>query len=228
MNAVAPLSATAADEPRRRAVFINCPFDTKFQPLLDTLIFVVVCCDFEPRSAVEDLAGSTPRMLRIVQRLRDSQLSIHDLSRFKGERPRYLARWNMPLELGMAIEMKHAHERKEAPFSHDWLALAPDDLPERMVVSDLNGYDIDRYADRPRLASKTIYWLRARRRELGLPDPRLARAAALAAVDEFVDHELVAGRDANADPLDLWNETVGLAQARREALVADQDVGAGR
>jgi len=35
------------------SVFINCPFDRQYQPLLDAIVFCVVACGSEPRCTLE-------------------------------------------------------------------------------------------------------------------------------------------------------------------------------
>lgn len=70
-----------------KGVFINCPFDSEFEPLFQAIIFSVVSCDFTPRSALETGTVSEPRMDRITRSIFSSKYSIHDLSRCKGEGP---------------------------------------------------------------------------------------------------------------------------------------------
>ena len=55
-----------------------------------------------PRSAVESGTVSEPRIGRIVRALANSKYSIHDLTRCTGEGIENIARFNMPVELGMA------------------------------------------------------------------------------------------------------------------------------
>lgn len=90
-----------------KSVFINCPFDADYAPLFDAIVFATVCCGFMPRSALESGTVSEPRLARILQALFSSKYSIHDLSRCAGEGSDNLARFNMPLELGMAMASLH-------------------------------------------------------------------------------------------------------------------------
>jgi hypothetical protein len=62
-------------------------------------------------------------MARILRAIFESKYSIHDLSRCKGEGVADLARFNMPLELGIAMAYRHLSRRAEG--RHDWLVLAP-------------------------------------------------------------------------------------------------------
>lgn len=122
-----------------KAVFINCPFDTDFAPLFEAIIFAVQACEYKPRSALESGTVAEPRMERIIRAIFTSKYSIHDLSRCKGEGDERLARFNMPLELGIAMARRyHTRGKKER---HDWLALVPEGHVYVKVVSDLAGYD---------------------------------------------------------------------------------------
>ena len=127
--------------PRREPqVFINCPFDNHFEEHRDALILACVGTGFYPTSAIVDGPGSTPRIDRIIDALDGSAMSIHDLSRAKGEGSDNLARFNMPLELGMAMFLAHRE-----PYRHAWLALVPDEVSRTQLISDLNGFDPETY-----------------------------------------------------------------------------------
>lgn len=130
---------TAALEPQS-SVFINCPFDDQFEPLMNAIIFAVVCTGFTPRVANESGDVAVPRLDRICKSLNGSRYSIHDLSRCTGEGDRNLARFNMPLELGMAMGRRFASMEEGGP-GHDWLVLVPDDHAYAKFVSDLAGFD---------------------------------------------------------------------------------------
>src|SRR3954468_5271470 len=112
------------DDPRA-CVFINCPFDGAFTPLLHAIVFTITSCGFVPRSAIESGSGAAPRMERIVRAIEGSRYSIHDFSRCRGEGDANLARFNMPLELGFAMSRRFL--AKAVRDSHDWLVLLPED-----------------------------------------------------------------------------------------------------
>ena len=121
------------------SVFINCPFDRSFEHLLDAIIFSTVCCGFQPRSALESGNTSEPRMRRITRAIFSSKYSIHDLSRCRGEGEFSLARFNMPLELGIAMARRVVTEGTTE--EHDWLLLVPHDHSYLRFISDLGGFD---------------------------------------------------------------------------------------
>jgi hypothetical protein len=120
-----------------KSVFVNCPFDAAYAATFDAILFATVCCGFMPRSALESGTVAEPRMDRITRAIFSSQYSIHDLSRCGGEGDENLARFNMPLELGIAMARRFAGP---AP-RHDWLVLVPRGHAYLRFVSDLAAYD---------------------------------------------------------------------------------------
>lgn len=120
-----------------RSVFIDCPFDSEYLELFDAIFFSTVCCGFLPRSALESGTVAEPRIQRIIQTLRRCKYSIHDLSRCWGEGSDNFARFNMPLELGMAMALRFL----DIDIEHDWLVLVPAGHPYQRFVSDLAAYD---------------------------------------------------------------------------------------
>jgi hypothetical protein len=119
-----------------KSVFINCPFDAAYLSLFDAILFSTVCCGFLPRSAIESGTVAEPRLARITRALFSCRYSIHDLSRCTGEGSENLARFNMPLELGMAMARRFMDAKE-----HDWLVLVPKGHAYLRFVSDLAAYD---------------------------------------------------------------------------------------
>jgi hypothetical protein len=121
------------------SVFLNCPYDSEYQPLFDAAVLATICCGFTPRSALESGTVAEPRMNRITRSIFESKYSIHDLSRCKGEGNANLARFNMPLELGMAMALRSMARR--AVDRHDWLVVVPAGHGYGRFISDLAGFD---------------------------------------------------------------------------------------
>jgi hypothetical protein len=120
-----------------RCVFINCPFDAAYEPNLQAIVLGCVACGFTPRCAIDSGAAAAQRLSRILEGLCSCHLSIHDLSRCQGEGEEAPARFNMPLELGMAIARRHV-----SPDLHpDMLILVPQGHQYVRFVSDLAGID---------------------------------------------------------------------------------------
>jgi hypothetical protein len=86
-----------------RNVFINCPFDDEYLPLLRPLLFTTIYVGLTPRISLESLDSGQPRIDKIVRLIRESRLAIHDLSRLKAKTAGEYFRLNMPLELGIDI-----------------------------------------------------------------------------------------------------------------------------
>jgi hypothetical protein len=89
-----------------RNVFINCPFDEAYAPLLRPILFCIIYLGFDPRIAVERLDGGEPRIEKLFELIEESRFAIHDLSRLKARKAGELFRLNMPLELGLDIGCK--------------------------------------------------------------------------------------------------------------------------
>jgi hypothetical protein len=148
----------APTPPYFKSVFINCPFDAEYLPLFEAILFATVCCDFTPRSALETGTVAEPRMERIARAIFSSKYSIHDLSRCRGEGSEQLARFNMPLELGIA--MAHRYLTQGQPEQHDWLVLVPADHTYAKVVSDLAGFDPKKHDEKVETITQCVMsWL---------------------------------------------------------------------
>jgi hypothetical protein len=164
------LGAGALALRREASVFINCPYDNKFAPIFDAIVFATICCGFLPRCAIESGTTSLPRMSRIVKAMEGSKYSIHDLSRCQGEGDSNLARFNMPLELGMAMTQS-SQARKSA--THDWLVLVPNGHPYKKYISDLAGYDPTEYdGTYATVIPAVMSWLATRPDAVETPTPQ--------------------------------------------------------
>ena len=62
------------------SVFVNCPFDDAYSPLLRPILFVIVDLGLTPRIALETLNSGRPRFEKIVSLIDSSKYAIHDLS----------------------------------------------------------------------------------------------------------------------------------------------------
>ena len=108
------------------------------------MVFAVASHGFVPRSSRETEGNAEPRFLRILRTLSNSKYSIHDLSRFTGEGVDNFARFNMPLELGIACALRFEREQSARP--HNWLLLVPEGFSYQKFVSDLAGFDPSRHS----------------------------------------------------------------------------------
>jgi len=130
-----------------RNVFINCPFDEAYLPLLRPLLFTVICVGLVPRIASERLDSGQPRIQKIVSLIRQSKYAIHDISRMQAKKKGELFRLNMPLELGIDFGCKTFGvgklRRKRC------LILESEPYRFQAAVSDLSGSDIRSHKDKP-------------------------------------------------------------------------------
>ena len=141
-----------------KSVFINCPFDSLFEPLFHAVVLAVAARGFMPRCARETEGEADPRIVRIARGLSESKYSIHDLSRFKGEGELNLPRFNMPLELGMALGIRHLREGSD--HSHNWVALVPTGFLHQRFISDLLGFEAPEHDSQvATVISKVAAWL---------------------------------------------------------------------
>ncbi|MCU0469874.1 MAG: hypothetical protein MUF58_14865 [Arcicella sp.] len=132
-------------------VFINCPFDEEYKPLLHILIFTVHACGFIPRSALEYDDSDDVRILKIKKIISECQYGIHDLS---------LAapRFNMPLELGIFIGCKQFGNPQQR--NKKYLILENQPNQSKKFISDLGGQDVKAHENNPqRLIQGVRDWL---------------------------------------------------------------------
>ena len=184
------------------SVFINCPYDDDYEPLLDAIVFTTVCCGFQPRTADESSDTDVPRMDRILHAVFTSNYSIHDLSRCKGEGEELLARFNMPLELGLAVGRRFVgaafssrassaakkktgaeavgfdREIAELARRHRWLVLVLEEIRYPKYISDLAGFDLQTYDGKiGSIVQRVMAWLMTREGAVPGMSPRLVQKA---------------------------------------------------
>jgi hypothetical protein len=81
------------------------PFDEAYEPLFEALVFTIAACGYRARCALEESESGDIRLDKLVELIRESPRSIHDLSRIEvGDND--LPRFNMPFELGLALGAK--------------------------------------------------------------------------------------------------------------------------
>jgi hypothetical protein len=130
-----------------RNVFVNCPFDEQFLPLLRPLLFTVIYLDLAPRIALERNDSGESRLDKIVELIRESKYSIHDLSRSEAATAGELYRLNMPFELGI----DYGCRLLGPPRLRQKRTLVLESIPHRYkaAISDLSGADVQCHYDEP-------------------------------------------------------------------------------
>lgn len=128
-------------------VFVNCPFDKQYVPLLRPLLFAVVYLGFKPRIATERSDAGESRLEKICGLVRESRYSIHDLSRLKSTKSEEFYRLNMPFELGI----DYGARQYGPPFMGEkrCLILEKSDHDFKKALSDLSGVDIKSHKNEP-------------------------------------------------------------------------------
>lgn len=140
-----------------KSVFINCPFDGHYKRIFNAIVFTVYDCGFIPRSALE-AANNPVRLSRIIQVINDSLYAIHDLSRAGVDSKTGLARFNMPLELGIFLGAKEFGGKQNAMKTY--LMLDRDRYRYQKFISDLSGIDPKAHNNKPETAIiKVRDWL---------------------------------------------------------------------
>jgi len=157
-----------------RSVFINCPFDARYKPLLDAIVFTVHDCGFVARSALEISDSSTPRIEKIIDLIGRCRFSIHDLSRTELDRKTHLPRFNMPFELGVFLGAQKLGTSEQR--SKQCLILDRDKYRYQKFMSDIAGQDILAHGNHPTQAVKAVRnWLSDQRPEQTIPGPTAIR-----------------------------------------------------
>ena len=119
-------------------VFINCPFDDKYTPLFEAILFSVTVSGYRVRCALEENDSGDIRFDKLCRLISESSRSIHDLSRVEvaaGEMPRF----NMPFELGLWLGAKRFGSDDQKAKST--LIFIREDYKLPTYLSDLGGND---------------------------------------------------------------------------------------
>jgi hypothetical protein len=118
------------------AVFLNIPYDNKFKNLYLAYIVGVSALGLVPYATL-GIPGDR-RLDRIFSLIKSCKYSIHDLSRVEIDAaPPRTPRFNMPLELGLAI----AWNRIGSP-SHSWFVFESHLRRAEKSCSDISGTDV--------------------------------------------------------------------------------------
>jgi hypothetical protein len=88
------------------SVFINCPFDDDYKPILRAIVYAIYRCGFFPQTALDEDDGTELRLLKIIRKMKGCRYGIHDLSRIELNNANF-PRFNMPFELGIFFGAKY-------------------------------------------------------------------------------------------------------------------------
>lgn len=133
-------------------VFINCPFDNYYFPLLKPLLFTLIYIDLSPKISETSDSGEV-RLLKIKELMAVSQYSIHDLSRMEPLKSKDYPRFNMPFECGIDFGLRMSNSEFGIK---KFLILEKEQHRYQKVISDISGNDIKAHKNDPEQVVKVI------------------------------------------------------------------------
>jgi len=163
--------------PRRRvspskSVFINCPFDDRFKPILRAIVFAVISSGYYARCALDATDSAEVRVAKIAAMIGECDWGIHDLSRVEigvSGLPRFNMAMELGLHLGARLLGEGRHRRKRA------LILDAERHRYQAALSDIGGQDIEAHGNDPEQAIRCVRnWLSEYRSHGVLPLPGAA------------------------------------------------------
>ena len=138
-------------------VFINCPFDDDYKPLLNAIVFTIHECGFIARCAIEEL-GSQLRIDKIYNIIDECRYGIHDISRTELDSDNNLPRFNMPLELGIFLGCKRYGDDENK--KKQYLIIENQKFQYQKYISDIAGLDVAAHCNKPKsVVSLVRDWL---------------------------------------------------------------------
>ncbi len=138
------------------SVFINCPFDEDYMPMLQAITFAISYAGFIPRSALETSDSGQQRLDKLIDIIRDCRYSIHDISRVEmvdGESTK-LPRFNMPFECGVFFGARYFGS--EAQQTKQLIVLDSEKYRYQKTLSDIAGTDPECHHNSPNEAIACI------------------------------------------------------------------------
>jgi predicted nucleotide-binding protein (sugar kinase/HSP70/actin superfamily) len=121
-------------------VFINCPFDKNYKPLLHSIIFTIIYLGLKPRITLERTDSLEKRIDKICEFIKGSKYGIHDLSRMKSSKKGEFFRLNMAFELGLDYGSRVFSQ--DINSSKKGLILAEQPYHFQAAISDISNLDI--------------------------------------------------------------------------------------
>lgn len=123
------------------SVFVNCPFDEEFAPILEAMLFLIIRAGLRPRLASERLENGESRLDKILSLIEQCKYSVHDLSRSVARKDGDLFRMNMPFELGLDMGRRRAPDPETSDKKFIIFEQNPYEL--KRCLSDLGGVDVE-------------------------------------------------------------------------------------
>ena len=153
------------------SIFINCPFDTQYTPILRAMIFAVYRCGFLPQTALSEDNALDNRLDKIERSIANCRYGIHDISRTEFNE-HDLPRYNMPFELGIFFGAKYFGNKQQK--NKNALIFDVERYRYLEYISDLNGVDIKAHGNDPFTAIREIRdWLKTTSGRTTIPGYKL-------------------------------------------------------
>lgn len=128
-------------------VFVNCPFDADYRPLLLPLLFTIRYLRLQPRIALERFESGESRIAKITELIAEAKYAIHDLSRIRSSKKGEISRLNMPFELGVDWGCRQFGSGRLSEKRIVILEAAR--FTYRAALSDIAGSDIATHRNQP-------------------------------------------------------------------------------
>ncbi len=146
------------DNSFENSVFINCPLDRDYEPILQAILFCIIYLGLSPRLSTERNDSGENRLEKIRGLIKSSKYSIHDLSRCQATKKGEHFRLNMPFELGMDYGCREYCGRGRQ--NKKILILEEKKYRYQATISDLSGCDIEVHsAEFEQAVRKVRNWL---------------------------------------------------------------------
>lgn len=174
---------------RSTHVFINCPFDSGYQPIFRAIVFAVYDLGFVARCALEDDDSGEVRLVKIHRMIEECRFGINDLSTVTLDTVTGLPRFNMPLELGLFLGCKRFGP--ESQSRKRTLILDSEQYRYRQFISDIAGQDI-RATTATRIAPSARFATGCRRRQSGQVWSAVVRSSNITADFKWTCHRSAA------------------------------------
>ncbi len=127
-------------------VFVNCPFDEEYQACFEAILFTLTAAGYSARSALEQDDSADNRADKLYRLIEACDTTLHDLSRVEMSTSG-LPRFNMPLELGIALGARRFGSAKQREMRLLIMVSKPFEMQKYM--SDLAGNDPRSHAAKP-------------------------------------------------------------------------------
>ena len=137
-------------------VFINCPFDKEYKAIFESIVFTIHDCGFIARCAKEEDNSGDVRIHKIFRIINECKFGIHDISKADLDSITGLARFNMPLELGIFLACQHYSNSKSFNKEKKSLIMDIENFRYQIFMSDLSGQDIKSHNNKIELVIQNV------------------------------------------------------------------------